>query len=295
MELRHLQHFVALAQEMHFSRAAQRVGIVQSALSTSIAMLEEELGARLFHRTTRQVRLTPAGEAFYEKAILTLSAARDARKSVASVRDLQSGSLVVGTVQTLPAFLDLPAILAAFHAAYPGIQVRLRQGNKLDMPAQLLAGELDLAITSMMDCPRRLQTRVLGDEPMVLVCAAGHEMARHRRIGFEALSHLDFVDFQPGWGTRPIIDSHWKDLPERRVVFEVSDLDTMLDLVRRGLGVAIVPRRNAAVADGSLAAVELIGASIRWGMVLMHRKEEDAAVSAFLDLPGLEATAAQAT
>lgn len=287
MEIRQIKHFVAVAHEMHFSRAAERLNIVQSALSTSIAVLEQELGVRLFHRTTRQVRLTSAGEAFYDKAILALSGLREAQQAVAAVRELQSGSLVIGTVQTLPAFLDLPAILAEFHEAYPGIQVRLRQGNKLDMPAQLLSGELDLAITSMMDRPRKLHTQILEDEAMMLVCAPGHPLADRKRITLEALSEYDFVDFQPGWGTRPIIDRHWEGFPQRRVVFEVSDLDTMLALVRRGLGIAIVPHRNARVQDGSLIAIELAGPPIRWGMILMHRKEQDAAVSAFLGLPGL--------
>ena len=114
MELRQLQHFVAVAEEMHFTRAARRVNIVQSALSTSIRALEEELATKLFMRNTRQVQLTTAGRVFLDKARLALEAVREARDAVAAVQGLTRGRLAIGTVQSLPAFVDLPALLASF-------------------------------------------------------------------------------------------------------------------------------------------------------------------------------------
>lgn len=287
MELRQLEHFVAVAQEMHFTRAARRINIVQSALSSSISALEEELGVKLFHRTTRQVRLTAAGEALYERAGITLSSVRQARRAVAAVRELQSGSLMIGTVQSLPAFLDLPELLADFHAMHPAIEVRLRQGSRVDLPGLVLSGQLDLAFAPKMDLPRRLVGRIVVDEPLVMVCAPGHRLAREAEVSLGALAGEDFVDFQPGWGTRSLIDRTWEGHEPRHVMFEVSDLDTQLALVARGLGVALVPRRNVDRQNASLRTVPLTGVAARWQMILIHRSEGDAAVDAFLGLPAL--------
>jgi DNA-binding transcriptional LysR family regulator len=96
VDIRQLQHFVAVAEEKHFTRAAQRVNIVQSALSNSIRLLEEELDAKLFVRSTRQVRLTDAGRILLDKAKAALESIRDAREAVAAVRNLQRGTLSIG-------------------------------------------------------------------------------------------------------------------------------------------------------------------------------------------------------
>ncbi|PLW73181.1 LysR family transcriptional regulator, partial [Streptomyces sp. DJ] len=101
MELRHLEHFVAVSEEQHFTRAAERLHIAQSGLSASVRSLERELGADLFTRTTRQVRLTEAGRALLVEARRTLASAAAAREAVAAVRGLLRGTLAVGTEQCM--------------------------------------------------------------------------------------------------------------------------------------------------------------------------------------------------
>lgn len=287
MDLRQLRHFVAVAQDLHFSKAAQRINIVQSALSSSVAALEQELGVRLFYRTTRQVRLTPAGEALFDKAQIALVAMHDAQRAVEAVRDLQTGSLMIGTTRSLSALVDLPGVLADFHDLYPGIDVRLRQGSRHDLAGQVLSGQLELAFVSSMEVPRRLETRVVVDEPLVLACAPGHHLVERDAVTLSDLVEETFVDFQPGWGTRYLIDANWEGPGERRISFEVGDLDTQLALVARGLGVALVPRRNVRQDDAALCAVPLRHSSMRWRMLALYRPDPDGAVSAFLDLPAL--------
>ena len=107
MELRHLQHFLAVAEEQSFTRAAQRVHIVQSALSTSIRALEEELQAKLFVRGARQVGITPAGRSFLATARETLRVIDAGRETIADIEGLRAGSLSLGTVHSLPELLDL--------------------------------------------------------------------------------------------------------------------------------------------------------------------------------------------
>lgn len=292
MELRHLQHFIAVAEEQHFTRAARRANIVQSALSSSIRALEEELDARLFLRTTRQVRLTAAGEAFLEKARRVLDAVREAREAVSSAAALERGTLDIGAVPSLPAFIDLPALLAAFHALYPGIEVRLSQGGSEPLTEKLRAGTLDLAILPLCEPVPDIAASVVACEGLVLVCAPAHPLAGRTEVTLAELAGEPFVDFQPGWGTRRLVDKGFGQAGlERRIAFEVSDLDSLLALVARGLGVALVPETVAEARRDMLAVVDIAGPDLCWELVVAHlapgrggMSALDEAPRAFLDL-----------
>ena len=141
MELRHLQHFVAVAEERHFTRAAQRLNIAQSALSSSIRTLEDDLQSRLFVRSTRSVALTAAGAAFLDRAQEALKVIEAGRQLVREIEGLKCGSIAIGTAHSLPTFIALPDLIARFHAAYPGIEVRLRQGETADLIDRLVHGD----------------------------------------------------------------------------------------------------------------------------------------------------------
>ncbi len=292
MELRQLQHFVAVAEEQHFTRAAQRIHIVQSALSSSIRALEEELDARLFVRTTRQVRLTAAGKAFLDKARTALDTVREAREAVAAVSSLERGTLSIGTVQSLPAFLDLPALLALFHSQHPAIEVRLCQGGSSLLVEKLRAGQLDLAILPLFDPPADIATTLIACDALVLVCSPDHVLAGRTNLPLAAAADEPFVDFEPAWGTRRLIDRGFDEAGvERRTAFEVSDLNTLLDLVAHGLGVALVPEAIAKARRPSLGIVQLAEPEICWELVVAHavqRKNQtdvlDDAPKAFLEL-----------
>jgi DNA-binding transcriptional LysR family regulator len=153
VQLRQLDHFVAAAEERHFTRAAQRLHIVQSGLSASIRALARELGAALFVRTTRRVTLTPAGHALLPQARRTLAAARAATDAVAAVQGLLRGTLAVGTMQILPPTVDLVAVLGRFHAAHPGVELHLRHAGTGTLLEQVAAGTLDLALVAPVGRP----------------------------------------------------------------------------------------------------------------------------------------------
>ncbi len=276
MEFRQLRHFVAVVQEMHFTRAARRLNIAQSALSASVAGLEAELGLRLFVRTTRRIAMTPAGSALYDKTLIALDAVRQAHASAIAVACLSAGALEIGTVQSLPAFLDLPSLLAEFHARYPGIEVRLRQGSRDHLAEQIGDGRLDLAFLPETIVPRVVRSILIVDEPLMLVCASGHPLAARGSVGLAELAGRDFVDFQPGWGTRSIIDAALSAIGiERRSPFEVSDLATLLALVARGLGIALIPGSVAERADPRLRFLPIAGPPIPWRMMAIHLRDRD--------------------
>ena len=282
MDLRQLTQLVALTQERNFTRAARRLNIVQSALSTSISTLEDELSVRLFVRTTRQVTPTAAGEALYAKALDVLGAVREARLAATAFQTMQTGVLTIGTVQSLPAFIDLPSLLAAFHNVHPGIDVRLRQGSRMDLAGLIQTGQLDLAFAPQISLPKGIAQRMVVDEPMDFACASDHALARRKSVSLANLRQERFVDFQPGWGTRAVIDQYWEDDEARHIAFEVSDLDTQISLVERGLGVALVPRRN--LTGRNLRAIPLDPPGMRWQMIVLHRAEADAAVQGMIGL-----------
>lgn len=243
MEIRQLEYFVTVAEERHFTRAAQRLHVAQSGLSASIRTLERELGAELFIRSTRNVDLTDAGRALLVEARHTLSDLAAAREAVAAVQGLLSGRLVVGTLQCLPA-LNVPDLLARFHHAHPGVEIRLRQGGSHELLGQVRAGDMDIAIVSAPPTgePAGVVLTPLSSEPMVLACGPGHRLAAHEQLDLAELKDETFVDFHPGWITRDVTDRALADARiERRVALEVNDVHSLLDFVSAGLGVALVP------------------------------------------------------
>ena len=148
MELRQLRYAVAVAAHRHFTRAAAAVPVAQPALSHQIRLLEQELGVELFERSRSGVRLTEAGEIFLLRARRALAEVDAAREEIAALRGLARGRLVIGAMQAL-AGLDLPRLLAAFHAAYPGIDVSLSEDSTRDMFTMAVRGEIDLAIAAL--------------------------------------------------------------------------------------------------------------------------------------------------
>jgi len=290
MELRHLQHFLAVAEEQNFTRAAQRVHIVQSALSTSIRSLEDELQAKLFVRGARQIRLTPAGRSFLATARETLRVLDAGRETIADIEGLRSGSLSLGTVHSLPAFLDLPSLIARFHALNPGIEVRLRQGDSAGLLEQLQNGRLDLAFLPLLDPPDDIVTAVIACEDMVVATTSNHPIAGRQGVPLRELLDYPFVDFEIGWGTRPLIDRAFAQAGiQRRTAFDVTDIETLIDLIGQGLGIGLLPRPIAEVRGPRIAIAGLIEPEICWELVVAHLRCDradpvNAAARGFLNL-----------
>lgn len=289
MDLRQLEYFVAAAKVEHFTRAAMELNVVQSALSSAIKALEAELGAQLFIRTTRRVRLTSAGRALLEKAVTVLEAADDARRTVHDIGRGDSGKLSIGTVHGLPAFLDLPALLAQYHEAYPRVEVRLVQGGAVHLIDKLRAGIVDLAFLPMLETSEEITTTMIACEDMVAVCAPSHPLAGAKKISLAELGRHAFVDFQPDWGTRRLIDDAFRGTGiERKTAFEVSDLNTLFDLVSRGLGIALVPESVARDHKGLVVNCAPVDTEMCWEVVVAHMTgtTSDAAPAKFLSLIG---------
>src|SRR5262249_39547762 len=197
MELRQLEYFIAVASEMNFSRAAQRVHVVQSALSTSVSKLEKELGIELFDRSKQQIKMTPAGELFREHARRVIHSARLARDAINDFRGELSGTVEVGSLLSFGA-LDVPRILGEVHHTYPLVRIVLRQSPTGSMPhlAAIADGSLDLAFVSAPDrFPTGINMQLLAEEPMQFVCRPDHRLAGRDHVRVAELADEDLIGF----------------------------------------------------------------------------------------------------
>ncbi|MEU5340587.1 MULTISPECIES: LysR family transcriptional regulator [unclassified Streptomyces] len=246
MELRHLQHFVAVAEDQHFTRAAERLMVSQSGLSASIRALERELRAPLFVRTTRRVTLTEAGRALLTEAERILAQVRAAQDAVAAVQGVLRGTLSLGTEQCI-AGVPVAQLLAAFRRQHPDVEIRLRQAGSGALAEDVAAGRLDLAfaVTTRADT-EQLRCLPLTSEPMTVLCHPSHRLASGGPVTPDELGGESFVDFHPDWGPRRTTDAAFAAAGvHRTVALEVNDVHSLLDLVEEGLGIAVVPRHFA--------------------------------------------------
>jgi DNA-binding transcriptional LysR family regulator len=279
MELRQLEHFVAAAEELQFTRAARRVHVVQSTLSASIRALERELGVTLFRRTTRHVELTDAGRVFASDAQRVLAAVADARDGLQRVQGLLSGRLSIGTGQYVGR-LDIPELLAGFCAEHPEVEIKLRQGAAGELADEVREGKLDLVLAAMPDeLPSDLAATPLGSVPMVLACAVGHRLCQRRLVRLEELADETFVDFPGSWASRMCVDRTFTALEiDRRVAFETNDIIGLLNLVSHDLGIAIVPGGFATI-GAEVEFVQIAKAPMLEYAVITRRGARMSAVS----------------
>jgi DNA-binding transcriptional LysR family regulator len=285
VELRHLEYFVAVAAELNFSRAAQRIHVVQSALSASVSRLEKELGVELFDRSKRQIALTAAGEVFLQHARDVIHTAHRARTSVDAFRDQLTGTVTLGTLMSWGT-LDLPAALEKFRRSNPLITVRLRQsltGSAGHLTA-IADGQMDLALVSSTSPGSQLVAlRELMREPMVFVCESGHALADRARVQLADLAGHDFINFPIGWGIRQRLDAGFAAAGVEPVsAYEVADYAIAAELIRHRLATAILPT-SAADRFPDLRTVSL-HPSITWTLSIASAASQNSlAINALID------------
>jgi DNA-binding transcriptional LysR family regulator len=245
VELHQLRAFVAVANEGSFTRAAKHLHVVQSAVSAAVRALEHELGVRLFDRNTRQVALSDAGRALLPEARNVLAAVDLALDAVRQVGSGMRGTVTVGVMQA-PGMraLRVARMLADFRTGHPLVTLNVRHAGGSHDAAQLVRdGELDLAFVSLPERQSEgLELTLLASETMVVACAGGHPLVGRADVDLGELADETFVELPAGWGTRMATDRAFDAAGVRRTIeFEVNDTTSLLEFVREGLAIAVLP------------------------------------------------------
>lgn len=246
MELRQLQYTLQIAEERNFSRAADKLHIAQPSLSQQLSKLEQELGVKLFQRNTSTVELTYAGESFIEHAQKIMDAVKELRQEMDDISQLRAGRVVIGSMPITGSHL-LPYVLPAFKAAYPEIEIILREDTSLNLEKLTAGGGTDLSLLSLPLQEPTLTYEPIGEEPIDLAVPPQHPLASKGTIdqsgvSLKLLKDEPFIVLKKGQGFRKItIDLCRQAGFEPNVVFESNNIETVQSLVAAGMGVTLVP------------------------------------------------------
>jgi DNA-binding transcriptional LysR family regulator len=277
IELRHLRSFLAVAEELHFGRAATRLGIAQPPLSQQIQRLEASLGTRLFDRTNRRVELTDAGRVLLDHAARVLQGSAAAVEAVRRSARGESGPLRVAFAASVM-FLTLPEIIRAFRHRYPEVHLDLREmPTGLQLEA-LRAGELDIGFLRQPGVDPELRLVTVMREPLRVALPHRHSLAGQTRIRLESLSEEPFVLFPQELA--PGLHAQVMALCRRagfvpRVVQETRELYTTVSLVEAGMGVTIVPASVAKMGWTSVRYLPIVSLLARTRIAAAWRTDRD--------------------
>jgi DNA-binding transcriptional LysR family regulator len=280
LELRHLRYFVAVAEELHFGRAARRLHMAQPPLSQQIRRLEELVGSPLLTRTSRRVALTPAGQTFLERSRRLLAQAQADLDEAGRIGRGEEGRLDVGFIASaIP--LGITDRIRAFRDRYPAVHVQLHEGFTSQIVERVLARDIDMGIVRDIEPDPSLEITALATEGFVAVLPAGHPLAGRPELDAALLRDEPFVFYPRSAGEQ----AYLRNLApcraagyEPRVVQEGTSWVTLLHLVGAGLGVTIAPRSATVNAPEAVRVLELRAAPSVSEVQIIRRADDTRAI-----------------
>ncbi|MGO2333884.1 LysR family transcriptional regulator [Providencia sp.] len=245
IELRHLRYFIAVAEELHFGRAAERLHISQPPLSQQIQILEEKINAKLLERNNRNVSLTPAGTMFLKEAYQILSQVDAAAIKAARMEKGELGELSIGFTSTTPFMHKVTMSLRQYRETYPDVSIHMHQMNTKQQIAPLITGRIDIGIMRNTLLPEQLDYQLLFKEPFMVAVYEGHPLLEFENTGIDIkqLAKYPLVFFEREVGTA-LYDEISQLLASAGVVPTISqeagEAMTILGLVSAGMGISII-------------------------------------------------------
>lgn len=299
MDLNQLTTFLTVAQEEHMTRAAAQLHLTQPAVSAQIARLEEELGQRLFDRTSTGMQLTDAGRVFRYYAQAALARLEDGRNALAQLRGLQRGSLSIGGGATATTYL-LPALLGRFHASYPGIRFFVREQPSQAVVQAMLDGQLDLGVVTLplqlsASHPQasRLTVQEWVSDEMRLIVPPGHPLDGRGGFRWDDLAGQPLVLFEAGSAIRGLLDHEMSAAGvDADIVMELRSIESIKQMVAQGIGSAFVSQFALSGSEEGLRCVER-PIQRRLAVIYRNDRAQTPAARAFLDLMQQTAPAPQ--
>lgn len=246
MELRHLRYFIAVAEELHFGRAAQVLGISQPPLSQQIQALEQEVGARLFERTNRRVELSEAGRLFLQEARLVLAQVDKAADAARRAQLGELGELKIGFTSSAPFNSSIPQAIFAFRQAFPAVHLNLQEMSSTEVAESLVDESIQVGLMRPLPLPDSLSVVELMREPLVAVLNAGHPLVEgsERGLHLAQLAQEPFVFFPRTYGSglyAQLLNLARDAGFSPHFAQEAGEAMTIIGLVAAGLGVSVLP------------------------------------------------------
>ena len=246
MELRHLRYFIAVAEELHFGRAAQVLGISQPPLSQQIQALEQEVGARLFERTNRRVELSEAGRLFLHEARLVLAQVDKAADVARRAQLGELGELKIGFTSSAPFNSSIPQAIFAFRQAFPAVHLNLQEMSSTQVAESLVDESIQVGLMRPLPLPDSLSMVELMREPLVAVLNADHPLVHssERGLHLAQLAEEPFVFFPRSYGSglyAQLLNLARDAGFSPHFAQEAGEAMTIIGLVAAGLGVSVLP------------------------------------------------------
>ncbi|MBB6270619.1 DNA-binding transcriptional LysR family regulator [Pedobacter cryoconitis] len=275
MDLRHLNYFLILAEELHFGRAAERLHISQPPLSRMIQQIENELGVLLFERTKRSVILTPAGLDFLQDAKQMILQMQTVKKRLAIYGQGETGTLRIGYVGAVM-HSKLPSLLAEFNKNLPHINLQFEELTNHNLVHELNNGTLDAAFVRTWLHPEKLEEKLILSEPFVAVLPAKHSLSKNNKISVKELIDEKFITFTRECGPT-IFDSFLIMCANAgftpRISHHASQLNSVLRLVESGFGISLLPEQIANGYALNLKFIPLENEKETIPLIMLIRKE----------------------
>jgi DNA-binding transcriptional LysR family regulator len=281
MELRHLRYFVAAAEELHFRRAAERLGIAQPALSQQIQQLEQEIEALLFHRLTRGVELADAGKAFLDDARAILEHVEQAKAKAQRVARGDQGMIRIGFTGSASFNPIVPGVIQDYRVRFPGIAVSLVESGTSQLVDSLRAGRVDAAFirSPSREVDGLLVVSILEEE-MLIALPSRHDLAASASLPLEALSGEPFILFPRANSPEQydnILLVYRRAGFSPKIVQQAPEVASALNLIAAGEGVSIVPASMQQMQPQEVAYRAILGDAPRAPLSLAHRSNEPSA------------------
>ncbi|HYJ46971.1 MAG TPA: LysR family transcriptional regulator [Pyrinomonadaceae bacterium] len=272
MDINQLEVLIAVAEERGFSRAAERLFRTQPAVSQAVRRLEEEVGAPLFDRSSKDGTLTDAGRVLLKFAHQMLSLRRDAQEAIKELKGLHRGKVTIGANENTVTYL-LP-IISAYRARHPHIKIEVRRGMASRIPSEVLAREIEIGIVTFRPSDAALKAVAVGEDEMALVVSPGHPLAGRKTVSVRELGVELFIAHNVRSPYRDrVVQTFEKHRTPLNISIEMPTLEAIKRLVERDVGVALIPKMAAQteIKAGQLVALQVSEMRLERKLYLIHR------------------------
>ena len=242
MELRQLEYFMAVCQELHFTRAAEKLGIAQPSLSQQIRLLEHEIGTPLFDRIGKKTMMTEAGRTLLHHSYNVFHELSQAKAAISEIQGLERGTLKIGALLTVVNYL-LPPTVIGFHRSYPNVELSILGLRTGDIYDGLLQNELDLGIVFLPMKHDELESIPLYKENLALAAPVDHPIAEQPFVTLDILKEVPSILLPSTYFMRQLINEKCRSFEfAPRPVMEMTTMESIINMVSKGVGVTILPK-----------------------------------------------------